>query len=289
MSRAQFFAWIQQKLPTRLLSTWMFHLTQIRKPWFKNTFIKVFMKAYDIDLKESQIQDPERFENFNAFFTRALKVGARPLDPDPFKLLSPVDGTVSQLGDIVEHQLIQAKGHHYSLTDLVGNAETAALFVGGSFCTIYLAPYNYHRIHMPMAGHVKKWAYVPGRLFSVNSGTVENIPNLFAINERLVAIFETRFGPMAMILVGALMVSGLETVWSGRVSPPHSRRKQIDYYSPVRPTPLGRGAEMGRFNMGSTVILLTAPNAVRWLKEWQPGKAIKMGEGLAQVTGIKTL
>jgi phosphatidylserine decarboxylase len=276
------FAAIQQVLPTRALSSGMHALTRIRTPWFKNAFIRVFMRGFDIRLDEAQIRDVEQFEHFNAFFTRALQPGARRIDLAPEALVSPVDGAVSQFGDITGGELIQAKGHTYSAeTLLAGRADWAAEFAGGQFITIYLAPYNYHRIHMPVAGKLREWAYVPGRLFSVNHATARALPGVFARNERLVAMFDTEFGPMAMVLVGALFVGSLETTWAGEVSPPHVRAPAPHFYGVMQALNLAKGEEMGRFNMGSTVILLM-PKKLNW-EALQSRQPLRLGERLARI------
>ena len=259
------FAAVQQCLPTRALSSAMHALTRIRTPWFKNAFIRVFMRGFDISLDEAQVKNPEDFEHFNAFFTRALVAGARPQDAAGNAFVSPVDGTVSQFGDLQGgSELIQAKGHTYSAETLLGGrADWAAEFAGGQFITIYLAPYNYHRIHMPFAATLREWAYVPGRLFSVNHATARALPGVFARNERVVAMLDTEFGPMAMVLVGALFVGSMETVWAGEISPPHVREPAPHFHTSGAGLRLAKGAEMGRFNMGSTVILLT-PKKLDW-------------------------
>lgn len=273
------FALLQLCLPTRLLSWLVFKLTRIESPRFKNAFIRWFMGAFQVSLDEAEAELPEAYRHFNAFFTRALKPGARTLDPDPQTLLSPVDGTVSQLGTIEGERIFQAKGRHYTATELLADAELAHAFAGGQFCTIYLAPYNYHRIHMPMAGLLREWLLVPGRLFSVNPATARAMPRLFARNERVVTLFETASGPMALVLVGALNVGSMETVWAGQITPPHIR-SGLGRWSPSRRVTLERGAEMGRFNMGSTVVLLMPPGTLEWNSTLLPGSAVRMGQGI---------
>lgn len=279
------FAAVQRNLPTRLLSWCMYKLTRLETRWFKNAFIRVFMRLFRISLEEAALSKPELFPHFNAFFTRALRREARPLDPNPDVMISPVDGTVSQLGRLQGASVLQAKGHAYSAAELLGgDPERCAPFHDGHFCTIYLAPNNYHRIHMPLAGALREWVYVPGRLFSVNKGTVKTMPNLFAGNERVVSIFDTSHGPLALVMVGALFVGSMETVWAGLITPPHERPRTgsgVASYQPMRPVVLERGAEMGRFNMGSTVILLTAPGAVQWLENLTPGAEVRMGRAIA--------
>lgn len=280
----QLFAALQRVLPTRWLSSMVHRIAQIKHPGFKNALIRLFMRGFTIDLGEAERSQVEDYVSFNDFFTRALKPGARPLAADPQAFLSPVDGTVSQFGQIRDGRLIQAKGHSYSLLDLLaGDTERAAEFADGEFCTIYLAPYNYHRIHMPLDGRLQRWTYVPGRLFSVNAATARALPNLFARNERLNAIFDTDAGPVGLIMVGALFVGSLETVWAGMVSPPHLRTEPTAY-EPMTPVSLHRGAEMGRFNMGSTVILLAPRQRVQWDAGLRPGQPVRQGQSLGSWT-----
>jgi len=278
----QSFAAIQQALPTRGLSNQMHALSRIETPWFKNAFIRNFMKGFNISLDEYLVQDVAQFKSFNDFFTRALKPGARPVDAAAEAFVSPVDGTISQFGDIHSGELIQAKGHTYSAqTLLAGRADWAAEFAGGQFITIYLAPYNYHRIHMPLTGTLREWAYVPGRLFSVNHATARALPGVFAKNERVVALFDTDIGPVAMVLVGALFVGSMETVWAGEISPPHVRQGPPRIETADGTVTLEKGAEMGRFNMGSTVILLTK-NTLAW-QNLASKQTLKMGERIAAI------
>jgi len=283
------FAGVQRCLPTRLLSTLVFHVTQLQLRPLKNVLIRLFLRGYTIDMHEAQHPSASDYPSFNAFFTRALKPTARPLPADATLLVSPVDGRISQCAPITGGRLIQAKGRDYSALELLGgDAELAARLDGGTFCTIYLAPHNYHRIHMPLTGTLVGWRYVPGRLFSVNPATARAMPNLFARNERLVAQFDSAAGPLALVMVGALFVGSLETVWAGRVSPPHQRGQTSADYRMLTPLPFARGAEIGRFNMGSTVILLAAPGALAWLAESQPNAVLRMGQPLARVTPAAT-
>lgn len=275
------FATLQKLLPTRFLSWLIYLVTRVRQPDFKNAFIRLFMRQFRIDLTEAEFEQPEHYASFNEFFTRALRPGARPLDPTPKTLVSPVDGTVSQLGEIRSGRIFQAKGHDYTVQDLLGgDLELAARFMGGRFATIYLAPYNYHRIHMPLSGRLARWLYVPGRLFSVNAATVRALPGVFARNERVCTVFETEIGSFALVMVGALFVGSMETVWAGRISPPH-KRSGIETFTPIHPVDLQRGDEMGRFNMGSTVILLAGANALQWERRLAPGTILRMGEKIA--------
>ena len=276
---ARLFVTIQRLLPTLLLSTGMHHLTRVRWPAFKNAFIRIFMRHFKISLDEALIQEVEQFEHFNAFFTRELKPGARSIAADENTLVSPADGAISQFGKIEHDQIFQAKGQVYSCADLLGDAVWAERYLGGSFCTIYLAPFNYHRVHAPAAMRLQQWRYQPGRLFSVNQVTAQLMPRLFARNERLCAEFDTEFGPMAVVLVGALLVGGIETVWSGPVTPPHGQ--DAGSYTPMSPFALKRGEELGRFNMGSTVILLSAADRLDWQPQLQAGSVVRMGQALA--------
>jgi phosphatidylserine decarboxylase len=272
-------------LPTRWLSSMMFKIARIKNPDFKNWLIRTFLKRFPADLEEAEYARIENYDSFNHFFTRELKPGMRPVDPSPRAMVSPVDGVVSQCGEIRAGLLYQAKGHDYSLMHLLnGDEDIAQRFANGGFCTIYLAPFNYHRVHMPLTGRLHHWWYIPGRLFSVNGATARALPNLFTRNERICAIFETDVGPVAMIMVGALFVGSMETVWAGQVTPPHVRHGGGQRYEPMTPVTLGKGVEMGRFNMGSTVILLTPPDTVGWNASLAPGTAVRVGEAIARMS-----
>ena len=282
-------ATVQRLLPTRALSNLAFTLTRIRVAAIKNAMIRGFSHLYAIDRSEAACADLSGYRDFNAFFTRALKDGARPLPDDPTVVVSPVDGTISQCAAIDDGRLIQAKGRDYSVLELLGgDAELAACLGRGSFCTIYLAPGDYHRIHAPLDGRLVSWSYIPGRLFSVNPATARAMPRLFARNERLFAHFDTIAGPLVLVMVGALFVGSLETVWAGRVSPPHRRRGGVTRHTPSAPLACARGAELGRFNMGSTVILLAGADRLRWHAGCVAGSPLRMGQPLARVTGAAT-
>lgn len=247
----------------------------LRKP-----FIAWFKKRYQVDLTEALIEDPAQFENFNAFFTRALKPGARTICKDPGAIVSPADGAISQLGAIEELSILQAKGRHYSVESLLAcSPDEAKDFVNGCFATIYLSPRDYHRVHMPIAGSLRKTTYIPGKLFSVNQKTAESVTDLFARNERLVCYFDTAIGPMVLVLVGAMIVAGIETVWSGAVAP--NANKTIDNEEEFDSIDLKIGEEMGRFKLGSTAILLFQEHAVSLLPQLKAGSAIRMGENIA--------
>lgn len=275
------FVALQKILPTRALSMLMYKLTRIEWPAFKNAHIRFFMRAFRISLREAEHGEPEDYATFNDFFTRALKPDARVQAEGEHTLVSPVDGTISQLGPINEGRIFQAKNHDFSVTELLGgDAERAAAFAGGSFCTIYLAPHNYHRIHMPADGILREWVYVPGRLFSVNFATVRALPGVFARNERVACMFDHRHGPWALVLVGALFVGSIETVFAGQISPPHKRTIAAESFASSPAQTLKRGMEMGRFNMGSTVILLLPPGKAHWHAALRAGATVQVGQSM---------
>lgn len=268
---------LQWLLPTRLLSVLVHRLAEIRVPWFKALLIRAFRARFTIDLGEAAEPDAAAYPHFNAFFTRALRAGVRPQPEDPALITSPVDGAVSECGAIVDGQLLQAKGHRYSVQELLGLP--AASFADGRFCTIYLAPHNYHRVHAPMRLQLRGWQHIPGRLFSVNPTTVAGRPRLFARNERVTALFDSDRGPLAMVFVGALLVGSIETVWAGRITPPHHRRPG---QWQVASADYARGDEIGRFNMGSTVILVAAPGVLEWNPELTAGQPLRLGQPIGQ-------
>ena len=272
----------QYLLPHHLLSRLIGCVAQCRISWIKNPLIKWFAKQYQVDMSQAQVEDLSAFEHFNAFFTRALKPGARPLDQTPGAVLCPADGAISQLGPIESGRVFQAKGHSFSVIELLGgDAERAAPFMGGQFATVYLSPKDYHRVHMPLAGTLTEMVYVPGRLFSVNQTTAENVPELFARNERVVCLFETERGPMAVVLVGAMIVASVETVWAGLVTPPKRELKTTRYDEAARaPISLEKGAELGRFKLGSTAIVLFGPDQVQWAADLAAGSVVQMGQML---------
>lgn len=279
------FVLLQYVLPQHLVSRVVMGATRVRWSPVKNALIRAFMRGYQPDLSDAQLEDPLGYPSFNAFFTRALKDGARPLAGDASTLVSPVDGTLSQSGTIDSNRLLQAKGHHYTLEALLAAAATgwAAAFRDGDFATIYLAPYNYHRIHMPIDGTLREAWYVPGRLFSVNAVTAAQVPGLFARNERVVLLFDGPTGPFALIFVGALNVGSMSTVWHGDVAPRRPRRVTRLPLPVEAERTLARGAEVGRFNMGSTVILLFPPGRTRLDAALVPGLTLRLGEGIGRL------
>lgn len=274
----------QYLLPHYLLSRLAGCIAECRLPWFKNAFTGWFAHRYQVDMREAQVEDLTAYEHFNAFFTRALKDGARPLADSADAVLCPADGAISQIGPIEHGRLFQAKGHDFSLTALLGgDAERAAPFMGGQFATVYLSPRDYHRVHMPLTGTLREMVYIPGRLFSVNQTTAENVPGLFARNERVACLFDTERGPMAVVLVGAMIVASIETVWAGLVTPPRRELKTQRYDAAARaPITLDKGAEMGRFKLGSTAIVLFGPEQVQWSSELTAGSSVRMGQQLGQ-------
>ena len=286
-SGARLFVGLQYLLPQHLLSGVMHWLARLELSWVKNALIDNFVVNYRPDMSEAEEPDPRRYASFNAFFTRALRPGARPVDPAPGALVSPVDGTVSQIGRTEGSTLVQAKGLSYTLESLLDEAVPtwAAAFRGGAFATLYLAPHNYHRIHMPLAGALQAAWYVPGQLFSVNATTASQVPGLFARNERVVCVFAEGTLSFALVLVGALFVGSMSTVWHGDVTPRNPRvRSDLTLDFARTDLRLGKGAEMGRFNMGSTVILLLPPGRTEWLEELAAGSLIRMGQALARLT-----
>lgn len=278
------FAWPQYLLPHHAISRLTLWVTRCRVSWFKNALMKWFIRHFNVNMSEAAQADYTQYDFFNQFFTRELKVDARSIEQDESVLVCPVDGAVSQAGVISESVIYQAKGHDYTSLALLGGYEDiAAQFRQGCFATLYLSPRDYHRIHMPCDAKLQQMVYVPGRLFSVNPKTVRCIPGLFARNERVVALFDTAFGPMAMVLVGALNVACIETVWHGVVTPPHRQPVHRWQYAGHEDIQLRKGDEMGRFNMGSTVICLFANPDVRLDSAITHGSAIRMGQPLAAI------
>jgi phosphatidylserine decarboxylase len=284
--RDTLFVWLQYLLPQHLISRLVHRLTRLRIRWLKNALIRGFIDHFRVDMSEALEKDYRAYPDFNHFFTRALKPDARPLATEPDAVLSPVDGTVSQAGHIEGDAIFQAKGHRYSLASLLGHSEPwQAAFENGEFTTLYLSPRDYHRIHMPRRGVLREMIHVPGRLFSVNPVTTRKVPGLFARNERVACLFDTDAGPMGLVLVGAINVGSIETVWAGEITPPAGRRVRRWRYDDRR-IELEAGAEMGRFNMGSTVILLFGEGRVAWEDRLQPEAAVRMGQKIGRVLAM---
>lgn len=274
----------QYFLPHRFLSSIMFKLARSTNPGFKNWLINFVVKKFDVDMNEALESDPTAYETFNQFFTRALKPGIRPLCNETNGIACPVDGTISQAGDIREGRIFQAKGRHFTLKQLLGGSEKwTDVFSDGKFATIYLSPRDYHRIHSPIDGTLEEMIHVPGRLFSVSPATTRAVPGLFARNERVVNIFDSEFGKVAVILVGAIFVSSIDTVWAGTITPPYGSKVRNWKYD-ENPFSLGKGDELGRFNYGSTVILLFEKQKIDWLPTAVAGQHVQMGQLLANRT-----
>ena len=276
-----FTVWPQYGLPHHALSSWMSKLTHCTNPVWKNAFIKSIVAMYGVNMEEAKFQNLDHYASFNEFFTRELKAGARPIVQDHGAVACPADGAVSQAGVIQDGKIFQAKGHHFSALELLGgDVGRAEAFKNGAFATIYLSPKDYHRLHMPLTGTLKEMIHIPGRLFSVNAATVNAVPNLFARNERVACIFDTEAGPMALILVGAIFVSSVETVWHGVVTPPSISEPRTWQYQDAQV--LEKGAEMGRFNMGSTIIVLFGKDKIRWKDDLKAGSPVRLGANIAQ-------
>ncbi|EJL90923.1 phosphatidylserine decarboxylase precursor [Polaromonas sp. CF318] len=272
----------QYLFPKQALTSFAGFVASRERGWVTTEIIRRFVAKYRVNMDEALNPDIASYPTFNDFFTRALKPGARPLAAA--ELVSPVDGAISQFGAIEKDQIFQAKGHRYSTTALVGgDAALAAHYQDGHFATLYLSPRDYHRIHMPCDGRLVRMVYVPGELFSVNPVTARGVPGLFARNERVVCVFESARGPFVLVLVGATIVGSMATVWHGVVNPPRSKEvRQWDY--PDEPTSairLKQGEEMGRFLLGSTVVMLFPKGPLRFNPEWAPGREIRLGEAMA--------
>lgn len=267
------FTTLQQLVPQQKLSKVAGRLAASRHPYVKRTFIRSFAKAYNVSLDEYERQSLNAYESFNDFFTRELKEDARPIDTTADGIVSPADGVISQLGQINDHKMLQAKGRHYDVGQLLADSEDGRYFADGSFATVYLAPSNYHRVHMPFAGTLTKTRYVPGTLFSVNNTTAANVPDLFARNERLVCMFDTQYGKAAVVMVGAMIVAGIETVATGKIA------RTDDVQEANHDMRFEKGDELGRFYLGSTAIVIL-PKAAKadWESTMQADSFVKMGQ-----------
>lgn len=281
MIKKNLFIAFQYLVPQHLLSRIVGKIAASEIYWLKNLFITKFIKQFGINMQEAKLKNADDFASFNEFFTRELEDGARTFSDQENGILSPADGAVSQIGDIKDGRIFQAKGQDYSLLELLGGDKALSdEFMGGKFTTIYLSPKDYHRVHMPTTGTLRKLVYIPGDLFSVNQTTAENVPRLFARNERAVAIFDTNQGPMAMVLVGAMIVAAIETVWAGRITPPSRQIKTTDYTN-TQPIELLKGVEMGQFLLGSTVVLCFAEDSINWAEKLTAESPLKVGEIIA--------
>jgi phosphatidylserine decarboxylase len=277
---------LQYIMPKHLISRLVGSLAAAESGKLTTGLIKLFIKQYGVNMSEALYSDPEHYSSFNEFFTRELKPDARTICDDEDQLAMPVDGAVSQLGDIKHDSIFQAKGHNYSLTTLLGGKpEVAAPFKDGKFATIYLSPKDYHRIHMPIDGTLTDMLYIPGELFSVSPLTAQRVPGLFARNERVVAIFNTEIGKFALVLVGATIVASIETVWAGTISPPTGKNVQHWQYplEGEHAVHLKKGQEMGRFKLGSTIVACFEANRLEF-SELAEGDPTRLGELFATVT-----
>jgi phosphatidylserine decarboxylase len=276
--RDRLFVLMQHGMPKQALTRFAEFVANSRAPWTRG-IIPWFIKKYGVDMGEAADPDPSHYACFNDFFTRALRAGVRPLADAPF--VSPVDGAVIDCVNMSGGQILQVKGHAYSARELVGgDAALAAPFEDGDAISIYLSPKDYHRIHMPCAGRLLRMIHVPGTLYSVNPATVQGVPGLFARNERVVCLFESDFGPFVLTLVGAMVVGSMQTVWHGLINPPRTGSlRQWHYHD--QDIRLARGEEMGRFLLGSTVVMLFPKNMLRARADWLPGRSVRMGEAMA--------
>jgi phosphatidylserine decarboxylase len=273
------FTSLQYITPQHGLSRAAGWLAETSISWIKNPFTQWFVNRYQVDMSEALEEDPTAYASFNDFFTRELKADARNICDQDSGIACPADGAISQLGEIEYGRIFQAKGQDYSLNELIGgNAEIAQDFTGGTFATVYLSPKDYHRVHMPFAGKLRTMIHVPGDLFSVNEATANHVPRLFSRNERIVAIFDTEKGPMAVVLVGAMIVASIETVWAGQVTP--VAREIREWHYPQEEIVLEKGAEMGRFKLGSTAIVLFGPDVMKWNETFSAGSPTRMGENM---------
>ena len=274
--------WLQYILPQHTLSYLMGCLAESQWTWLKNKLIAAFIRDYKVNMTEAVEENPFAYRSFNDFFIRKIKPSLRPIAAGDSTIISPVDGRITDFGKIDNDRLLQAKQHHYGLNDLLGGIkEETAFFHQGYFATFYLAPHDYHRVHMPIDGQLLKVIYVPGRLFSVNDKTAQYVSNLYTKNERLIAIFATKAGRMAVILVGAMIVGHIQPVWSPKAVPFRSKNRTVQ--SITEPTHLKKGAELGYFKLGSTVLVLFEQNKIDWEANLEKTESIKMGEQIAHI------
>jgi len=278
------FVILQYLVPQHLLSRCIGKIADTELRFIKNPFILLFIKTFKVDMSEATIEEPTEYKSFNQFFTRTLKPDARPFNTEVEAITCPADGTISQIGDIENGRLYQAKGKDFDLTALMGGDEyLSQSFAGGKFATIYLSPKDYHRVHMPLDGQLQTMVHVPGKLFSVNEATTTLVTDLFARNERAVCIFDTSAGPMAVILVGAMIVGSIETSWAGQITPVKREITTTHYPNVTSEVALSKGEEMGLFKLGSTAIVLFGPDMVEWEDHLIAGGKVKMGERLGHL------
>ena len=282
--RDSLFIALQWLLPARLLGRIVHSVTRSERPLLKDLLIRGFVRLYGVDVSEAERAVPGGYASFNDFFTRSLKAGCRPLDADVAAIASPADGTIQQIGRLHGDEILQVMGINYCAATLLGDATAAARFRDGCFVTIYLAPWNYHRVHMPVAGRIRRMTHVPGALWSVNATTAARIPGLFARNERLVCHGEATWGPFAVVFVGALNVGSVSTAWAGEVLPRRDRAVRHWEYADSDPaTCIGRGAVLGQFNMGSTVVVLLPAGPARWRTDLASGALVRVNETIGRL------
>ena len=279
--KQQIFIRAQRAVPQHKLSRVIGKVAASENPLVKNAVITAFKAQYGIDMSIAEQGNALKFKSFNEFFTRSLKQGVREIDSNPNSIVSPADGAISQLGKIENGAVFQAKGQQFTVENLIADPQLAEPFKNGQFATVYLSPRDYHRVHMPFAGTLTETLYVPGELFSVNQTTAENIPGLFARNERMVCLFDTELGRMAVVLVGAMIVAGIETVATGKVKP--SGRLELNQHQLF----LEKGAELGRFYLGSTAIVLFEENKMQWDVEFKANSVVEMGKALGHVVSAE--
>ncbi|PCJ93679.1 MAG: phosphatidylserine decarboxylase [Porticoccaceae bacterium] len=283
--KSEWFVAFQRLVPQHGLSRLGSSLAEAKTPWLKNALIKRFIRTYNVNLDEAVSSNLDDYLHFNDFFTRALKDGVRPIDQGEHTIVCPADGAISQLGSIEEGNIFQAKGKSFSTATLLGaNDADSQRFLNGNFITIYLSPRDYHRVHMPINGELLYSRYIPGKLFSVNDTTTQYVDGLFAKNERLVCMFDTPVGRCAVILVGAMMVAGIESVWHGHYQPNTVMVNQFG----TGEVALKKGQEVGRFKFGSTAILMFEPGKIEWSEQYSPGTTTRLGQLLATKILTKT-
>jgi phosphatidylserine decarboxylase len=299
------FIFFQYIIPQKLLSRFAGCVAEYSAPWFKNRLIHWFIKRYNVDMSIAENSSPSSYKHFNDFFIRPLAEGQRPIDDAQDSIVCPADGCISQLGKIKDGRVFQAKEQDYSLQELIGGSEALAIpFKNGQFATVYLSPKDYHRVHMPIAGTLRQMLHVPGDLFSVNETTANSVPRLFGRNERVVCLFDTELGSMAVILVGAMIVASIETPWAGLITPLKKQVRSWSYPSinnpsikspsgkidsidttPFSPIQLQKGEEMGRFKLGSTAIILFGDNVMDWDENLKAQSSVMMGQAMGKFNG----
>ncbi len=275
---------LQRVVPARTIGRVIYKLSRNERRWFKDLFITCFCWLYCVNTSEAEKPIPSGYRHFNEFFTRKLKSAARPVDTQTNSCVSPADGTIAQLGYAQRNQLLQAKGMSFSMESLLGDTQMATEFIDCAYTTIYLAPYNYHRLHMPLTGILEKTLFIPGLLYSVNARTTASVPNLYAVNERLVCQFNSAYGRFAMVLVGAMNVASISTAWGGEIIPSGDDNIiRTDFTDAATAPQLERGAYMGHFNMGSTIVLLAPPGKLDWDTSLQTGKLVQVGQCIGKL------